>query len=59
MKLSNEYFQYIMTGNDEAAYRMECLYGLDGYPPEIVSLALNAMDKGEDVDAAIDRYTAE
>jgi hypothetical protein len=53
MKLTDKYLEYILMGNDEAVYRMECLYG---YPPEIVSVAFNAMDKGEDVDAAIERY---
>ena len=57
MKLSDQYFQYMITGNGEAAYYMERQYGLDGYPPEIVSVAFNAMDKGEDVDAAIDQHT--
>ena len=58
MKLSDQYFQYMITGNSDAAYHMERQYGLDGYPPEIVSAAFNAMDKGEDVDAAIEQYTA-
>lgn len=57
MKLSDQYFQYMISGNGEAAYHMERQYGLDGYPPEIVSVALTAMDKGEDVNDAIDRYT--
>lgn len=57
MKLSDKYFQYMITGNSDSAYNMECQYGLDGYPPEIVSVAFNAMDKGEDVDAAIERFT--
>lgn len=59
MKLSDQYFQYMITGNTDAAYNMERQYGLDGYPPEIVSAIFNAMDKGEDVDDAIERYTAE
>ena len=58
MKLSDQYFQYMISGNGEAAYHMERQYGLDGYPPEIVSVALTAMDKGEDVDDAIEQYTA-
>jgi len=57
MKLSDQYFQYMITGNSDAAYHMERQYGLDGYPPEMVSAIFNAMDKGEDVDAAIERYT--
>jgi len=59
MKLSDQYFQYMITGNSDAAYHMERQYGLDGCPPEMVSAIFNAMDKGEDVDAAIDRYTVE
>jgi hypothetical protein len=49
----------MITGNDAAAYHMERQYGLDGYPPEMVSAIFNAMDKGEDVDDAIERYTTE
>jgi hypothetical protein len=49
----------MITGNADAAYHMECQYGLDGYPPEMVSVIFNAMDKGEDVDDAIERYTTE
>lgn len=59
MKLADQYFQYMITGNDDAAYHMECQYGLDGYSPQMVSVIFNAMDKGEDVDDAIERYTTE
>jgi len=58
MKLSDQYFQYMITGNSDAAYHMERQYGLDGYPSEMVSVIFNAMDKGEDVDDAIEQYTA-
>lgn len=58
MKLSDQYFQYMITGNGDAAYHMERQYGLDGYPPEMVSAIFNAMYKGEDVDDAIEQYTA-
>ena len=57
MKLSDQYFQYMITGNADAAYHMERQYGLDGQPPVMVSVIFNAMDKGEDVDDAIERYT--
>lgn len=57
MKLADQYFQYMIKGNSDAAYCMECQYGLDGYPPEMVSVIFNAMDKGEDTDDAIERYT--
>jgi hypothetical protein len=59
MKLSDQYFQYMITGNTDAAYHMERQYGLDGYPPEMVSVIFNAMDKGENTDDAIERYTTE
>lgn len=56
MKLSDQYFQYMITCNSDAAYHMERQYGLDGYPPELVSVGLKGIDEGEDAHDAIQNY---
>jgi hypothetical protein len=37
-------------------YRIEQEYGLDGYPPELVSVGLRAIDDGCDPHEAIQAY---
>ena len=55
MSLSEQYFKHMLAGNSEAAYHMERKYALDGYPPELVSAGLAAIDAGEDpLDAILD-----
>jgi len=54
--LVGRYNAAMMAGNCELALRIEERCGLAGYPPEIVSVGLRAMDKGEDAGAAIDAY---
>lgn len=56
MKLTEQYFQHLLH-NPEAAYVLECKFGLAGYPPELVSVALAAIDKGEDPFEAIEEHT--
>ena len=57
MKLSEQYFKYILAGNSIAAHILECKFGLTGYPPELVSVALSAIDAGEDPLEAIIKRT--
>lgn len=40
-------------------YRIERQHGLDGYPPELVSVGLKAIDEGKDGEAAVEAYIAE
>lgn len=54
--------RYCKSMMREGGWR-ECLtiekkYGLDGYPPEIVSVGLRAALNGEDVFDAVDNYTS-
>jgi len=37
-------------------YRIEQEYGLDGYPPELVSVGLRAIDDGNEPHEAIENY---
>ena len=44
MKLADKYFAHLLAGNSDAAFILECKFGLAGYPPELVSVALKAID---------------
>jgi len=48
------YQQAMMDGNGDLALRIEERYGLDGYPPSVVSAALLAAAEGKDIGEAID-----
>lgn len=37
-------------------YRIEQEHGLDGYPPELVSVGLRAIDDGDEPHQAIENY---
>lgn len=50
------YTEAMMRGDNDAAYRIECIHGLDGYPPEIVSIGLKAYDEGRSPDEAVYAY---
>lgn len=52
MSLLQQYMRALSTGNVDALIRIEQDHGLFGLPPEMVSTALNAIDAGEDVEAA-------
>lgn len=57
MKLADKYFAHLLAGNSDAAFILECKFGLAGYPPELVSVALKAIDAGEDPLEAIIQHT--
>ena len=40
----------------ETCYRIEQKYGLDGYPPELVSVGLRAAAEGRDPHEAVEAY---
>jgi len=56
MTLRAQYFKAMLHGNNDRAYAIEIENGLDGYPPEIVSVGLEAIDFGRDPTAEIDKY---
>ena len=51
-----DYSAAMRKGDVDRCIAIEVLHGVYGYPPELVSVALAAADKGEDVDAAVEAY---
>lgn len=47
MSALSRYIAAMRAGQLSIAYRIEQEYGLDGYPPQIVSAALSAIDRGD------------
>lgn len=56
IKHREQYCQAMIAGNSELCYKIEQYYALDGYPPEIVSVGLNAACEGKDPWEAVDMY---
>lgn len=52
----DDYFLAILNGNDDKCSMIEHKYELHGYPPEVVTVGLNAASKGEDVMLAVIKY---
>lgn len=50
------YMRAMIRGYTSTCASIEQRHGLYGYPPEIVSVGLKAVDDGEDCHAAIDAY---
>lgn len=50
------YIKAMITANLDVCAAIEQKYDLYGYPPEIVTAALKAIDDGEDHYAVIDSY---
>ncbi len=50
------YAKAMIAGRNDECYRIECRYQLDGYPPELVSIGLNAAAEGGDAHEAIEAY---
>tara|TARA_Y100000310_G_scaffold307319_1_gene349306 strand:+ start:790 stop:1122 length:333 start_codon:yes stop_codon:yes gene_type:complete len=50
---SEQYAKAMMNGNCDLAFAIEKRHGLDGYPPEVVTIGLAAIAKGEDPGRAI------
>lgn len=53
------YFKAMASGNHATCIRIEERHGLYGYPPEIVSVGLNAVAEGKDAHEAIEAYMQE
>lgn len=59
MKLSEQYAAAMRAGNHGVCYSIERRQGLDGWPPELVSVGLLALERGEDPYRAIaERFDA-
>lgn len=56
IKHREQYMNAMISGATGLCYQIEQFYGLDGYPPNIVSLGLNAACEGECPWETIDRY---
>jgi hypothetical protein len=52
----DDYYLAIISGNDHKCYAIEDSYSLLGYPPELVSVGLNAAAVGEDPEKAIESF---
>lgn len=50
------YIDAMRFGNTDACIRIEKQHDLYGYTPEIVSVGLAAVDRGEDAQAAIEAH---
>jgi hypothetical protein len=50
------YFKSMMNGNIDKCCSIEDKYDLYGYPPEIVSVGLNAAFEGTCIYEAVDKY---
>ncbi len=57
MALVQEYLKAMAECDSSHAYAIECDFGLDGYPPELVLVGLTAIDEGKYPFEAISEYT--
>lgn len=55
---AERYTRAMIDGNLTALVLIERKHDLFGYPPEIVSIGLHAVAKGQDAHEAIDRHLA-
>ena len=53
---SQRYVKAMVDGNDAVMFALETKHGLFGYPPELVSVGLAAVDRGEDPNTAVEAY---
>lgn len=54
-----QYSRAMIAGQTHVCIAIEKRHGLFGWPPDIVSIALKAIDEGGDPDQAIDDYLNE
>lgn len=52
------YVKALVAGNTNVCIDIEQKHGLYGYPPEIVSVGLKAVDAGNDPEEAVEAYMA-
>ena len=53
---SERYVKAMIKGDTALCVLLEELYGLYGYPPELVSIGIKAAESGEDPQEAILKY---
>ena len=58
MSQAATYVRAMIDGNHDMLMRIEQKHDLFGYPPEIVSIGLRAIDEGKDAHEAIALYIA-
>lgn len=56
MELLDRYTKAMIRGDLTTCISIEHRHDLYGYPPEIVSVGLRAIDEGKDPDIAIGKY---
>jgi hypothetical protein len=54
--LAGRYFEAMRKGQEHVCVRIEQDTGLWGYPPELVSVGLHAIDEGRDAFLAVQDY---
>lgn len=59
MKYLDQYMEAFKRNDVEACLRIEERHGLDGYPPDLVTVGLRAVDEGRDAQEAVDNWIAE
>lgn len=59
MTILSSYMEALASNDTQECIAIEQDHGLYGYPPEIVSVGLKAIDMGLDPDAAIDDFISE
>lgn len=55
-KLSDTYAAAMVAGNSGVCFEIERAQGLDGFPPELVGVGLQALEAGKDPYKAIEIY---
>ncbi|QDP50262.1 MAG: hypothetical protein Tp178MES00d2C33159851_52 [Prokaryotic dsDNA virus sp.] len=56
IKHREQYMNAMMIGANGLCLSIEAFYGLDGYPPHVVSIGLNAACEGQCPFEAVDNY---
>ena len=51
-----KYNKAMMDNNTEYCIDIEIIHGLYGYPPDLVSIGLDAFDAGNDALEAVEKY---
>lgn len=57
-KLSEQYAAAMVAGHSGVCFEIERKQGLDGFPPELVSVGLQALEAGQDPYKAIEKHMA-
>ena len=55
----DDYYLAMINGEPFTCYTIEQKYNLEGYPPDLVTLGLNAASNGIDPESFIETYIAD